>query len=96
VRILGQLADPAAFGALLAETAATDAFTRLEAARALGALGDPRARPALKALLADTTKPERHDQDGMPSASSAWSVAQVARDALGRLPHRWYRLPKRH
>jgi HEAT repeat protein len=95
VRTLGQLADPAAFEPLLAETAATDAFTRLEAARALGALSDPRARPALKALLTDTTKPERHDQAGMVSVSSAWSVAQVAQDALRKLPHRWHRLPQR-
>ena len=88
VRILGQLADAAAFNALLAETTATDAFTRLEAAHALGAFGDPRARPALKALLADKTIPERRDGTGMLQVSSTQSVAQAARDALRKLPPR--------
>jgi HEAT repeat protein len=88
VRILGYLASPAAFDALVTETTAADAFTRLEAARALGELADHRARHALKALLTDTTKPQRHDHAGRLRSKSTQSVGQVAAEALRKLPSR--------
>jgi HEAT repeat protein len=86
VRILGHLASLAAFDALVTETTAADAFTRLEAARALGELADHRARHALKALLTDTTKPQRHDHAGRLRSKSTQSVGQIAAEALRKLP----------
>jgi HEAT repeat protein len=88
VKILGRLGAPAAFDALVTETTADDAFTRLEAARALGELADARARPALHALLTDTTRPRRADHNGMLRSMSTQSIAQVAAEALRKLPRR--------
>jgi len=86
----------AAFDALIAETTAEDAFTRLEAAKALGALGDPRARPALMALITDNTQPERRDEAGLWLVRDSQSVAQAAKAALRKLRWRRFQPAKRH
>jgi HEAT repeat protein len=71
--------------ALVEMTRHEDGFVRLDAARALGTLGDRRAAPALEALLADPTKPERRDEHGIPKVMSTRSVADEARESLRRL-----------
>ncbi|MFN3202621.1 MAG: HEAT repeat domain-containing protein [Bradymonadia bacterium] len=52
---LAQLQDPRAFGTLLQLTRADDSTARVEACRALEALGDPRGLQRLRLMLRDTT-----------------------------------------
>lgn len=86
IAILGRLGDPASLSALIRETRAADDFIRLEAARALGQLADPRALDALTALLDDHTRPERRGSGTWQKSNL--SIAEVARTSLRQLDAR--------
>lgn len=66
--------------ALVDLTRGEDTVLRLEAARALGELGDPRARPVLEALLGQHERPMRE------SFGYAQTIAETAASALRALP----------
>ncbi|MFK7602059.1 HEAT repeat domain-containing protein [Deinococcus sp. SM5_A1] len=61
-----------------------DGVLRLEAANALGEIGDERARPVLKALLSQKEHPFRFEEDG-GGMGYAYSISQAARKALDAL-----------
>lgn len=65
--------------ALIELTRQDDGVLRLEAARALGALGDLRARPALEALLGQDERPSREH------SGYGYSISEAARLALQAL-----------
>jgi len=86
---LGNLGDRRAVPVLMEMAKHPDGFVRQGAAHALGMIRDTRAIACLQSLLLDNTKPSRRDERDGTGKSSTLSVADTARDALGRFS--WWR-----
>ena len=85
IKALATIGDPAAVPALIEATRHENAFVRHDAAWALGEFADPRAIPALEALLADTTIPVERDESGLTSQTSIYSVSDHAQRSLAKI-----------
>lgn len=83
--VLTKLGDVAAVPAIVDRTTHDDGFVRQDAARALGALRDRRAIPALRQLLKDRVIPERRSEDGLGKMIGGQTVAATAREALANI-----------
>jgi len=71
---------------LIRQTQGDDPVLRLEAAEALGKIGDERARPALEALLSQEERPFRDEGGG--GMGYAYTIADAARRALKAMGER--------
>ncbi|MBK9033148.1 MAG: HEAT repeat domain-containing protein [Myxococcales bacterium] len=71
--------EPRAFELLLELSRHPEPFYRYNAASNLGVLGDPRALPALRAMLDDAAIPRT------PAVARTWSVGEEARRAIARI-----------
>ncbi|SMB81352.1 HEAT repeat domain-containing protein [Deinococcus hopiensis] len=71
---------------LIQQTQGDDPVLRLEAAEALGKIGDERARPALEALLSQEERPFRDEGGG--GMGYAYTIADAARRAISALEER--------
>jgi len=85
IKALAEIGDAAAVPALIEATHHENPFVRHDAAWALGEFRDPRAIPALEALLEDTTVPVERDEDGLPSQTSIYSVSDHAKRSLDKI-----------
>ena len=79
LRALADLRDPRAMPTLIKLLASENAFTRYDAAFALGEIGDPDAIEHLKEIVSDTAMPEENDND------TIWSVGENAQKAIDKI-----------
>jgi HEAT repeat protein len=84
MRALGSIKSSEAVPALVAALDSKEAFTRYDAAFALGEIGDPAAIPALEKLSSDQTKPETTSSSGAPQ-STIYSVGEQAQRSINIL-----------
>jgi hypothetical protein len=80
INALGSLGDASVVPVLIHWCEHGDDFHRLDALKALASIGDDRAVPVARALLAEDRRPERRTQSG--SMSNVRTIAELARDAL--------------
>jgi HEAT repeat protein len=84
IQALSVLGGREAVPVLIDMTRHADGYVRYDAVRALGKLRDPRAIPALEALLSDPTQPFRRNEDGVEFKIKQ-SVADVAAATLRQI-----------
>lgn len=79
LKALAEIGDSRALPTLIQLLGSKDAFTRYDAAFALGEIGDPEATSHLMGIVSDDAMPEEGDID------TCWSVGENAQKALNKI-----------
>lgn len=79
LRALADIGDPRALPTLIQLLTSENAFTRYDAAFALGEIGDSEAIPHLQAIVSDDAMPEEGDTD------TIWSVGEMAQRSINTI-----------